>query len=203
MATNRMLTVERNRTVELNTRAAENLRFIRETMERTSVFTSLPGRGSMAIGLTALAAAWAAAGHSPGVWLAIWISESCLAVMIAVAATVRKMRQPTSPASLGPLRNFALGLAPPFMAGAVLTAAFFGRIEWRAIPGIWLLLYGCGITTGGAFSVRIVPVMGVCFMLLGAAALFAPAGWHDGLLAAGFGGLHLVFGGIVTRRYGG
>jgi hypothetical protein len=123
--------------------------------------------------------------------------------VIAVAATVWKMRQPASPASLGPLRNFALGLAPPFLAGAVLTVAFLGRNEWWAIPGIWLLLYGCGITTGGAFSVRIVPVMGLCFMLLGTVTFFVPAGWHDGLLAVGFGGLHLIFGAIVTRRYGG
>ena len=107
------------------------------------------------------------------------------------------------PASLRPLRNFTLGMAPPCVAGALLTFAFHrGAATW-AIPGMWLLLYGCGIATGGAFSIRIVPVMGVCFMVLGGITLLVPVGWHAGLLAAGFGGLHLVFGAIITRRYGG
>jgi hypothetical protein len=94
-------------------------------------------------------------------------------------------------------------MTPPFLAGALLTFAFHrGAATW-AIPGMWLLLYGCGIATGGAFSIRVVPVMGVCFMVLGAVTLLAPLSWHQGLLAAGFGGLHLVFGAIITRRYGG
>lgn len=203
MPANRLLASQRKTAVALDAGAADNLRFIRETMERSSVFTSLPGLGAMAIGLTALAAAWLASGKAPNSWLAIWIGEACLAVLIAVIATIRKMRRTGPPASLGPLRNFALGLAPPFVAGALLTIALHGNGSAWAIPGMWLLLYGCGITTGGAFSIRIVPVMGVCFMILGAATLIAAPHWHNALLAAGFGGFHLLFGAIVTGRYGG
>jgi hypothetical protein len=192
------------RPIELHAGAADNLRFIRETMERSTIFTSLPGRGAMTIGATALAAAWFASRQGDNdAWLAIWITEACLAVLIAGIATVRKMDHVETPASLQPLRNFALGMAPPFLAGALLTFAFHRNPATWAIPGMWLLLYGCGIATGGAFSIRIVPVMGVCFMALGGITLLAPVGWHEGLLAAGFGGLHLVFGAIITRRYGG
>ena len=190
--------------LEIDSGAAANLRFIRETMERSAVFTSLPGLSAMAIGATALVAAWIASQRSDAeTWMATWLIEAALAIFIATVGTAQKIRRVETPASLRPLRNFALGMAPPFLAAALLTWALYRAQAMWAIPGAWLLLYGCGIATGGAFSIRIVPVMGLCFMALGGAALFASHHWRDLLLAAGFGGLHLVFGAIITWRYGG
>ena len=191
--------------VGLDAHAEANLRFIRQAMERSSVFTSLSGRGAILTGVTAVGASWMASRQAEFTgWLGIWLAEAAVAVLIAATTTLLKVQRSETPAITRPIRNFAFGMAPPFLAAGVLTVALARaeQLHWM-IPGAWLLLYGCGIATGGAFSVRIVPVMGCCFMLLGTLALFVPSTLHDTLLAFGFGGLHIVFGVIITRRYGG
>ncbi len=91
--------------VALDAHAADNLRFIRETMERAGSFTAVPGWGGVAIGLTAIAAAFVAARQrTPGAWLKTWLVEALLAVAIAGAAAVRKARQARMPLLSGPGR---------------------------------------------------------------------------------------------------
>jgi hypothetical protein len=162
------------------------------------------------VGATALgAAALAAPRRDPRVWLGIWLAEAVLAFVIAAVSLARKTRGGSEaglaahPLLRGPGRRFALSFAPPLAAGAVLTAALIGAGATSVLPGLWLLLYGAAVATGGAFSIRIVPVMGTCFMLAGLAALLVPPFWRDAVLAAAFGGLHLVFGVLIARRHGG
>jgi hypothetical protein len=204
MGTVRPIRKELPEPVALHSRAIDNLRFIRETMESAVSFTAVPGWGGCVMGLTALLAAWIAARQtSPQAWLETWLAEGVVAIAIGAAAMQRKARAANLPMLSPPARKFLLSFAPPLAVGALLTAALFRSGFSSAIPGMWLLLYGTGVVTGGAFSVPVVPLMGICFMADGAAALFAPAVWGDGLLAAGFGGLHLVFGAIIAKRYGG
>ena len=181
-----------------------NLRVIRETMERAGSFTAVPGWGGVAMGATALiAAAIASYQTSLDRWLATWLLEAALAMTVAVLAIRRKAKAAHAPVLSAPARRFILSFAPPLMVGGLLTAVLYRAHFPAAIPGAWLLLYGTGVVTGGAFSVRVVPVMGLCFMFAGAIALFCPFAWGTALLAAGFGGLHLIFGAIIARRYGG
>lgn len=188
----------------LNGHAADNLRYIRETMQRASAFTDVPGWGTVIVGLTALGASALAAGTTTfNGWLRVWLAEAVLAGGVGLLAMVRKSRKAGTSLLANPGRRFALSLAPPLVAGAVVTAALYHARLPGPVPGVWMLLYGTGVTTAGAFSVRVVPVMGTCFMALGAAALFAPPSWANPLLALGFGGLHVVFGLIIARRYGG
>ena len=188
----------------LRTVAIDDLRYIRDTMERSAAFTAVPGWATVAVGVTALgAAAWAARQPTLAAWVAVWLAEAALAVMLAAAGMVRKSQRAGGPIWNGPARRFTVSFSIPLFAGAALTLAFLRAGEGDWMPGAWLLLYGTAVMAGGAFSVRIVPVMGGSFAALGALALFLPHAWGNALLAAGFGGLHIVFGWIIARRHGG
>jgi hypothetical protein len=188
----------------LHVRAMDNLRFIRETMEGAAYFTAVSGIGEMTVGLTALAAAVLASRQATAWgWLLVWLWEALAAFLITAGAIVWKARRSEMDLFSRPGRRFALGLFPPLIAGALLTPVLYTAGDLEVLPGLWLLLYGTGVVTGGAFSVRTVPVMGLAFMGLGAAALLLPASWGNLLLAAGFGGLHLIFGAVIARRHGG
>ncbi|MGH7531529.1 MAG: hypothetical protein ACREMN_14205 [Gemmatimonadales bacterium] len=188
----------------LRDRALDNLQFIRSTMERAGSFTAVPGWGMVAIGVTALGATWFGARQTLAAsWLAVWLGEAVLSLVLGGVALVRKARAAGDPLLSGPGRRFGLAFLPPIVVGALLTIALHQAGMFAAMPGTWLLLYGTAVATAGAYSVRIVPLMGLCFMVLGAAALFTPAPWWHWFLGAGFGGLHIVFGAIIARRYGG
>src|SRR5262249_26765171 len=130
-------------------------------------------------------------------WLSVWLAEGAVAATIALVAIARKAQRSGTPLSrTAPAQRFALAFLPPFAAGVVLTGVFATSDLAARLPGCWLLLYGTAVATGGAFSVRVVPVMGLCFMALGGVAFVVPAPLGHWLMAAGFGGLHIVFGWI-------
>jgi hypothetical protein len=188
----------------LHDRAMDNLRYIRETMERASAFTAVPGWGQVAIGLSAIGAAYVAAHQATRrAWLGVWLAEAIISLLIAGWLMDRKARQSGVPLFSGPGRKVAFSLSPPMVAGALLTVVLFRAGIVNAIPGMWLLLYGTGVITGGMFSVSVVPVMGICFVIIGALGLFWPQISGDWLMGFGFGGLHIIFGTIIARRYGG
>lgn len=190
--------------VALRDRAIDNLRFIRETMERSASFTHVSGIGGLAMGAIALSAAWFASGtESALTWLGIWVGAAVLSFSVAILAMARKSRLEGVPLLTGPARRFAWSVTPPLAAGGALTVALAQAGLTELLPGTWLLLYGTSVVTGGSHSVRPVPLMGAAFMLLGAAALLSPAGWGDAYMAAGFGGLHIVFGTVIWRKHGG
>ena len=190
--------------IGLHTHAMDTLRFIRETMERAGSFTAVPGWGGFAMGVSALVTTLIAA-RQPTVraWFVTWFLGGMFAIALGAAAMTLKARSADVQLLSAPARKFALSFAPPLLVGALLTVVLYRANLAGAIPGMWLLLYGTGVVTGGAFSVRIVPVMGLCFMALGSVALFCPLAWGSFFLAAGFGGLHMIFGVIIARRFGG
>lgn len=190
--------------IPIDARAADHLRYIRETMERAAEFTAVPGWGGAAMGLTAVGAAWLAHRQSTSeAWLKIWLIEAFVAVTIALSTAITKAHRANSKLFSGPGRKFVLSFAPPIVVGGLLTVVLAAAGLFWLLPGVWLMLYGTAIVTGGAFSVRVVPVMGLCVMGFGVAALAAPFSWADGLMALGFGVVQLVFGIWIALRFGG
>jgi hypothetical protein len=189
----------------LHSHAAENLRFIRDAMTRASAFTAIPGWGGVAMGTTAIAAAAISGPPDNSLrWVLVWFVDAIVAVAIGLVAMALKARRAGTPLSTAaPAYRFALAYVPPLVAGMVLTPVFATLDLMARLPGCWLLLYGTALASGGVMTVRVIPRLGVSFMALGTLAFAAPAAWGHYFLAAGFGGLHIVFGFIIARRYGG
>lgn len=184
--------------------AMDNLRFIRERMEHAGSFTTMSGWGIALVGVTALVAGVVASLQPTAErWAAVWLVEAIVAVAIAFSTTLRKARRAGEPLLAGPGRKFVLSFAPPALAGALLTPALLGAELEGLLPGLWLLLYGASVVSGGTFSVRAVPLMGAAFMGLGAAALLSPPALAGALMTTGFSGLHVIAGVWIGRKYGG
>jgi hypothetical protein len=190
--------------VSINQRAIENLQFIRETMERAGSFTAVPGWGGILMGVSALLTALVSSRlPSRDLWFAAWLGEAILAFAIGGWAMAQKAKDAREPLLYGPGRKFALSLCPAMIAGAVLTIVLYRDGLFSIMPGAWLLLYGVAVVTGGAFSVNVVPIMGVSFMALGSIAFLSPFQWANWFMAAGFGVMHIAFGIVIARRHGG
>ena len=188
----------------LDARAMDNLRYIRETMEQAAAVTAVSGWGIVAAGVVALVtAAVAARADTDGRWIATWLTAAAVAPVLSLLATARKAQRSRMPLLSGPVKKLLLAFTPAMVAGAFLTAALVRADATALLPALWLLVYGAAVMSAGAFSVRAVPVMGACFLGLGAVALAAPGAWGNAILAAGFGGVHLLFGVLIARRYGG
>jgi len=188
----------------LDARAMDNLRFIRETMERAGSFTAVSGWGMVAVGGVAFVAALVAPLQgTPAGWVAVWLSAAIVSLLASAWAIARKAAASNVALDSGPARKLVLAFAPPMIVGALLTLVLARAELYWVLPGLWLTLYGTAVVAGGAFSVRVVPVKGICFILVGALALFAPPAWADWLMGIGFGALHVAFGVQIARRYGG
>lgn len=192
------------RPASLHERALNDLRYIRSTMASASAFTAVPGAALVVLGLGAVVTGYLAARQPTALGqLRVWIADGAISALVGCLATLHKVRSAHQPTQSAPLWKFARSFAPAMLAGVVLTLQALATRELAALPALWLLLYGAAVMAAGAFSVRAVPVMGLCFLVLGALCAAAPPAWSNGLLVAGFGGLHCCFGAYVARKYGG
>jgi hypothetical protein len=184
--------------------AVENLRYIRSTIEAAHTFTTVPGKGCVAMGVTALAAVGLES--IPALapfWLEVWLAAAIIACGAALWFMEQKARAQGLSLRRAVARRFFMTLAPAFLSGAILTTALAGHVDREIITGMWLLLYGAGLSACGLFAIPAVFTAGLAFMGLGAATLWLPPGSAHVVLALGFGGVHLALGATIVRNHGG
>lgn len=200
--------------VALHERAMDNLAFIRDTMARSAPLTAVSGWGVVAMGVVATVGSFVATlGLMADWWLYTWLGVAIVGSLTGFATMARKARRANAPVFSQVMKKFGLNLLPPILAGVILTEVLYEEFRPDLMPGTWLLLYGVGIVTAGAFSIRLLPIMGFSFIALGAAALCPPrnmlaeAFWvytvGDAFLLIGFGVMHILFGLLIALRYNG
>lgn len=199
-------------------RAAEELKVIRQLMERPIRVSTMSGLSAILAGLAALAGCWADAAvcatwpPEEAFWinLPVWAGVFALALLATVLLTRLRERRQNMPFWSRIKTRILLTILPPFVAGVGLTLVITGR--WYAgigpnqgglIPAVWMLCYGLALWQLGGFSPREVRILGAAFILAGLVA--AAAGqlspyWSLGLT---FGGFHIVYGIVVWIRHGG
>jgi hypothetical protein len=182
--------------------AKETLAYIRRTMESASTFTAVSGWGLVGVGAVGLVAAWVAGRGDDPTDLRVWLPAAFVSIVIAVVSNVGKAKRTDVPIWSGALRRLVWVMVPALAAGAMLTIVLARDGSAYLLPGMWLALYGAGVAAGGEFSIRGIRWMGVSFLLLGAAALLRPDLGLP-LMAAGFGGLHILVGLNIVWRHGG
>jgi hypothetical protein len=190
--------------VNIGDRALDNLKFIRETMERSTVFTSVPGYGGILMGATAIVAAYIANSQSSARdGLIVWLTEAVLAFFIGLLAMWQKTKLTKTSMFSTPARKLLMNSLPPLLCGVFITFGLWRFGHFEMMVPVWIISYGAAVVCGGAFSVRAVPMMGWCFMAFGAIDFFLPAGFGNIVMGLSFGVLHIVFGFIIGRKFGG
>ena len=187
-------------TVSLDSHAAATLRYIRASMEAAGTVT-VPGSAGITMGCIGVVAATIAA--TPAMqpqWLYIWLVAAAVAGAGGGAVMARQASRQGSTLLGAPLRKFILCLAPGLFAGAAMTVVLWQAGNFHALPGTWLLLYGCALVSTSAPTTRTVGALGILFVMLGVCAYWLPASLQNLVLGTGFGGLHLGFGLMIRRR---
>ncbi len=184
--------------------AEDELRYIRDVMQRSTEFSAISGIGLIAIGVIGAGASiYASITFEPSAaWAKFWCTVAVLALLVSLVLSVKKARRSGTSVAAGPGRKFALCLAPAIIGGAALTFGLYQYGVFELMPAAWLLMYGAGLAAGGTYSVGNLPLFGGLFMLVGILAVLTSIP-GDVLMGAGFGVLHLVMGLIIYRRYGG
>ena len=182
--------------------AEETLAYIRQTMESASTFTAVSGWGVVGVGTVGLIASWVSWAAGSSSILVVWIPTALVAGLISGAANVTKAKRLGVPLWSGSFRKMAWGLAPALVAGALLTQALTAAEATHLLPGMWLVLYGAGVTASGTFSVRALRWMGLTMLALGSLALVSPD-LGLAVLGVGFGAAHVGFGFYIAQQHGG
>jgi hypothetical protein len=181
----------------IDSHAASTLRYIRASMD-AAASVAVPGSTAIAAGSVGLLAALVASlpdvgGH----WLIVWLVAAVVAGGIGSVLLLRHAPADALTISGSPIRKFAVSFLPSLAAGAVLTGVHWTNGNLQAVPGTWLILYGCALLAASATTTQPIGSVGGGFFALGAIGLFAPMESQMILLGIGFGVLHILLGYLI------
>lgn len=183
--------------VRIDSHAVATLQYIRASMESASSL-ALPGSAGIAMGSVGLLAAlFSSAPSLHHLWLQIWMCAALMATVLGGSLVLRPSELHELPLIGAPIAKFALCLLPSIFGGAVLTAVQWSYGNLHAIPGTWLLLYGCALVAASVATTRTIGIMGASFIGLGVLAFLLPDHLQMLALGVGFGGLHILFGFLI------
>ena len=194
--------------------ARKRMQEIQRIMERTTLFTQLPGTAAVVGGILVLIGCAVSYGMirsldfadfltmsvaNQGVFCVMWFSIGVAGVLLEVVLTARRAKQLNLSPNARSARVAAFSLTPSIVVAMVLTVKFLippvpKPEEVQYIVPIWMMLYGTGVYTAGLFSIRAPRILGLTFCGLGVVALLAFPAYGVVSAALSFGMLHILFG---------
>jgi len=188
--------------VESN-QAERTLEVIRMLMERGTRYTHVCGSSGIAAGLITLGGcAVLASGRLPYDRVTSFVATFAVVFVASFLANVyftfRMARQNHEPVWSRTARTVTLAFLPNFVAAIVLSGVLIREGRLDLLPGLWMLLYGCGELAISFFAPLSILVLGLAFVLAGAVSLLFFRGHEVLMMGLSFGGIHLAYGLAVS-----
>ena len=192
----------------------EDLKAIREMMEKSSRFLSLSGLSGILAGITAtLGAAFAyffllrdpaATSFTRFQEIVILMSDALLVLVISIGFGIyfsskkahKKDQKLFNKVTMKTLYNLSI----PLITGGIISLIFLYRGDVEMVAAITLVFYGLALVNVSKFTFDEIHYLGITEIVLGiAAAIFM----HNGILfwTIGFGICHIVYGFVMYKKY--
>jgi len=201
---------------------------IQRIMERTTLWTILPGTSAIIGGLMVLAGCLVSylmfgsidnPSFSPIdfasllelslnaqiAFCAMWFLIGIGGVIVEIHFAQLQAKEQGIPPKARSTRLAFFSLTPSVVVAMVLTVKFLIPTELRTqeiqyIAPIWMMLYGTGVYTAGLFSIRAPRILGMAFICAGVVSIhfFQQLGIITAALS--FGLFHIAFGLYVIRK---
>jgi hypothetical protein len=201
-----------------STDSLQEIKNIRQIMERSSRFISLSGLSGIAAGVCALTGAWIANGllYSEGgkpriisfkksdtlslQLLGLAAITFIIAFIAAFYLTWQKAKKQNLPVWDHSSRRLFWNMVIPMIAGGLFILGMLYYDEWRFVGPSCLIFYGMALMNASKYTLTDIRYLGYCEIALGLISMFF-IGYGLYFWAAGFGLLHIIYGAIMWFKY--
>ncbi len=189
--------------------AEENLRVIRQLMERSTKYSTFSGFSGILAGAASITGCLVTRSLSqtdPAAFRVAFLVTWSLVILFAIGADYLLTKRRAARVGKRVLsrlgKQMFLASAPGLGTGALLTLYFLRHNLLGDIYPVWMLCYGIAVCAVGLFSQREVSYLGAAFLLAGAATLLFCPTFGLPMMAVTFGAFHILYGIAVSRKDG-